>query len=152
MGHIINSFFMDLFKSGGAKELEGVFEGWNSTISMEQRRNLKRTFQKVEVDEALLQMAPMKAPGPDGMPPRFFQQFWSEVGEDVTATVLKFLNLNGSMEEFNKTLICLIPKVKNAERIREFRPISLCNTVYKIAAKVLANRLTKVLPNLVAVN
>lgn len=66
--------------------------------------------------------------------------------------MLKFLNLNGSMEEFNKTLICLIPKVQNADRIKYFRPISLCNTIYKIAANVLANRLKRVFPSLVAVN
>lgn len=86
-------------------------------------------------------------------PKLFFQQFWSEVGKDVTTTVLKFLNLNGYMEMFNKTLISLIPKVKNTDRITNYRPISLCNRVYKIAAKVLLNRLMKrVLPHLIAVN
>lgn len=73
----------------------------------------------------------------------FFQHFWPEIGNDITATVLNFLKCGGSVEEFNKTFICLIPKVKDT--VKYFRPISVCNTVYKIAAKVLANRLKTVL-------
>lgn len=81
-------------------------------------------------------MSPSKALGPDGLPPSFFQQFWDNVGEDVTVSVLEFLNCAGSIEDFNKTLIFLFPKVKQAKQIKDFCPISLCNTMYKIAAQV----------------
>lgn len=52
--------------------------------------------------------------------------------------------------EVNKTTIVLIPKVKNPQEMKEFRPISLCNVVYKICSKVLANRLRVFLDDIVS--
>ena len=45
----------------------------------------------------------------------------------------------------NEICICLIPKVKSPQKITKFSPISLCNVVYKLISKVLANRLKRVL-------
>lgn len=93
-----------------------------------------------------------KAPGPDGFPPGFYQTFWPIVGEDISVSIMKFLNCNGSVEDFNETFICLIPKVKAATSMKNYRPISLCSTVYRIVAKVLANRLKGVLGSLISSN
>ena len=90
-------------------------------------------------------MYPLKGPGPDGMPPLFFQKFWSMVGGLVTKTVLDFLNLGITPPKFNETHIVLIPKTKSPKRVTEFRPISLCNVIYKLASKTLANRLKNIL-------
>ena len=82
---------------------------------------------------ALKQMYPLKAPGSDGMPSLFFQQFWAISGELVIATVLDFLNHGVCPSDFNKTQIVLIPKVKTPKKVTDYRPISLSNVVYKIA-------------------
>ncbi|KAK9993595.1 hypothetical protein SO802_023298 [Lithocarpus litseifolius] len=95
-------------------------------------------------------MAPLKAPGPDGMPPLFYQNFWSLVGSDVTTSILHYLNTGSLPTPLNHTFITLIPKTKNPERVTEFRPICLCNELYKIFSKVLANRLKRVLPHLIS--
>ena len=54
--------------------------------------------------------------------------------------------------EINHTFITLIPKVKSPERIFEFGPISLCNVIYKLVSKVLANRLQGLLPDIISEN
>ena len=68
----------------------------------------------------------------------------------VIATVLDFLNHGISHPDFNKTHIVLIPKVKTSKKVTEYRPISLCNVVYKIASKSITNRLKKILPSIIS--
>ena len=60
--------------------------------------------------------------------------------------------LNSTLIEtsLNHTFITLIPKVKSPEFITEFCPIALCNILYKLVSKVLANRLKKVLPHIIS--
>ncbi|KAK2648876.1 hypothetical protein Ddye_016365 [Dipteronia dyeriana] len=94
---------------------------------------------------AVLDMAPSKAPCPNGLPAFFYQKLWSVVGSQVTMACLEVLNDDQRLDEVNNTLITLISKVKNANRISYFRPKSLCNVIYKIVAKALANRLLGVL-------
>ena len=102
---------------------------------------LTSRFEEWEVLKALKQMAPMKAPGLDGMPPLFFQHFWPMIEGDVTLSVLSWLNSGTISHPLNHTFITLIPKKKNPSLVSDYHPISLCNVLYKIFAKVLANRL-----------
>ena len=112
---------------------------------MEAIDQLDGYFQASEVKEALNQMAPLTALGPDGMSPIFYKSFWHIVGEDVTVVVLRALNLGIVPESINTTFNTLIPKIKNPKKVSDFRPISLCNAIYKLIAKVVANRLKKFL-------
>ena len=66
------------------------------------------------------------------------------------AAALDFLNSGHMLPVLNHTHIVLIPKFKNHVKMSGFRPISLCNVIYKIIAKVLANRLKQVLPQIIA--
>lgn len=95
----------------------------------------------VEIREALFQIEGSTASGPDGLPPLFFQRFWSIVGPDVSSVILSFLNFGRILKKINFTHVSLIPKEKKPSEMTHFRPISLCNILYKIASKVLANQL-----------
>ena len=74
---------------------------------------LQREFMAVEVWNALKQMHPIKAPGPDGMSLVFYQKYWNIVGPSITNCVLQALNTGTMPMDINKTYICLIPKSKN---------------------------------------
>ena len=86
-------------------------------------------------------MRPTTAPGSDGMNALFYQKFWHIVGENVVNAVLDYLHSGVMGPDINHTNIVLIPKIKSPKRMSDFRPISLCNVIYKIISKVLANRL-----------
>ena len=68
----------------------------------------------------------------------------------MTDVVLDFLHIGHMVPDINYTHIVLIPKVKKPEKMADFRPISLCNVIYKIISKVLANRLKLILPQLIS--
>ena len=97
-------------------------------------------------------MKPISAPGPEGMPPLFYHSFWPLISKDICLAVLDCLNNFHIPSVINCTNITLIPKVKSPKSITDFRPISLCNVVYKIVSKVLANRLKVILPAVVFEN
>jgi hypothetical protein len=107
-------------------------------------------IEEKEVKEALFQMFPTKAPGPDGFPAHFFQRYWELCGKEITSVVLRMLRGEDNPAMINDTMIVLIPKVANAEELGQYRPINLCNVIYKIASKVVANRLKVVLPEIIA--
>ena len=79
------------------------------------------------------------------MSPIFYKSFCHIVGEEVIVVVLKALNTCIIPEYINTTFISLIPKIKNPKKASDFRPISLCNVIYKLVAKVKANNLKKFL-------
>jgi len=64
--------------------------------------------------------------------------------------VLRALRGEDDPAVINNTCIVLIPKVENPEELGQFRPISLCNIIFKIASKVMANRLKAVLPEIIS--
>ena len=96
-----------------------------------------------EVETPIKQMAPLKVLGPDGIPPIFYQNYWQLIGNDVTQSILSFLNIATLPTYLNHTFMTLIPKVKSPELISEYRPISLYNVLCKIFSKVMEIDLKK---------
>jgi len=110
---------------------------------------LEVEFAENEVFLAAKNLKPHAAPGPDGMPALFYQQFWSIVGKDVTTFALKILIGGGNPSNINYTYICLISKKKKPKVPGDLRPISLCNVIFKIITKTIASRLKFILPDII---
>ena len=143
ISQVLVEFYAGLFTISNTHNLESILEGVQEVVTWEMNAKLTGPYTREEVECAIKEMAPLKAPGPDGMPPPFYQTYWSDVSMDITQAVLSCLNSGSILKSINHTFIALIPKVKNPERVSEFRPISLCNVIYKIVCKVIANRLSQ---------
>jgi hypothetical protein len=148
---LIHNYFSDLFSASPTDDSQ-IMDVISPKVSTAQNTLLTRPFRADEVVAAINSMHPDKSPGPDGLNPGFYQKFWGEVGEKVTATCLNCLNNCEIPEGLNKTAIVLIPKVKNPSNLSDLRPISLCNVIIKIMTKMLANRLKLVLDDLISEN
>jgi hypothetical protein len=148
--NIIVGYYRDLFTTSHLGDFDEILRGVDRVVTNEMNLQLDSEFTEGEVEYALKQMGPLKAPGPDGMAPIFYQQYWHIVGKDINASILACLKDGSLLKKINHTHLCLIPKVQNLESVKDFRPISLCNVVYKIIAKVLANRLKKILPQIIS--
>ncbi|XP_074288026.1 uncharacterized protein LOC141613185 [Silene latifolia] len=151
IGAVAIDYFQRLFTSSNPSNFE-VLDGIGQRVMPEMNACLMKDYTEEEVTEALNQMHPLKAPGPDGMNGLFFQTYWGTVGPAVVSTVLKILRGDAMPTEFNKTNIVLILKKKAPDKVSDFRPISLCNVVYKLVSKVLANRLKLFLSDIVSEN
>ena len=82
----------------------------------------------------------------------FFQKYWSIVDINVSNIVLNVLNSGMSLSDLNRTNIALVPKNNNPQIMIEFQRISLCNVVYKLVSKILANPLKAILPYIISEN
>ena len=119
-------------------------------IPSEDREKLARPFSSCEVLIALKDMQPFKAPGPDGFQPVFYQKFWALVQPNVTQLVQDVLTGRAFPDGLNDAFLVLIPKTEVPSRPNQFRPIGLCNIVYKLVTKVIVNRLKPILPQLIS--
>ena len=142
-------YYQNLYTSSNSVLGDNDLNSIPTLVTAEMNNQLSQEFMEWEVQTELKQMAPLKAPGLDGMPPIYYQNYRNLVGEDVTNTILSYLNSATLPHPLNHTFITLIPKIKNLTSVSDYRPISLCNVLYKIFSKVLTNRLKKNLPSII---
>ncbi|GKC51585.1 RNA-directed DNA polymerase, eukaryota [Tanacetum coccineum] len=118
-------------------------------LNSDQISDLEAEVTKDEIKKAVWECGTDKAPGPDGFTFGFFRQFWYLVENDVFDAVSYFFSHNDIPRGCNSSFIALIPKIPDANVVKDFRPISLIGSIYKIIAKILTNRLVNVLGGLV---
>ncbi|KAL6570156.1 hypothetical protein OROMI_014670 [Orobanche minor] len=102
-----------------------------------------------EIKNCIFQMNGDSVAGPDGFGIKIFQVCWDIIAWDVFDAVLDFFSGSTMPRAFTTTTISLIPKNNNPQSWKDFRPISLCNTTYKIISKILAKRLGNILPSFI---
>ncbi|CAN7118348.1 unnamed protein product [Brassica rapa subsp. narinosa] len=104
------------------------------------------------IQKVLFSMAADKSPGPDGYNAEFFRATWAITGGDFVQAVQSFFDKGFLPKGINSTILALIPKKNDAIYMRDFRPISCCNVIYKVISKILANRLKRLLPPFISLN
>ncbi|MCH79613.1 cysteine-rich receptor-like protein kinase, partial [Trifolium medium] len=120
-----------------------------STLSLTEGGSLIKPFSVEEVKAAVWDCDSYKSPGPDGINFGFLKEFWNELQVDLMRFISEF-HRNGKLTRgINSTFIALIPKVDSPQKLNDFRPISLVGSIYKILAKVLANRLRLVIGSVI---
>ncbi|KAM1773059.1 hypothetical protein ACFX12_042594 [Malus domestica] len=124
-------------------EIESCVE---TRVSHEDNRALTAPVIDGEIIEATYQIPPMRSSGPDDFSGCFYQDHWDTVGVDVIKVVKAFWHSGTLLRKLNHTNLVLIRKVKCPKNMTQYRPIALCNVIYNILAKVLTNRLKKVMP------
>ena len=132
----------------------GWHPGMNSMefdrIGSEEAARLEEMFYVEKVFLALSELNGDKTPGPNGFPIVFWQFCWDFVKEELMGFFKDFFERRKFVRSLNSTFLDLVPKKGRADDLRDYRPISLVGGLYKLLAKVLANRLKKVASKVVS--
>ncbi|KAF7840012.1 reverse transcriptase [Senna tora] len=94
----------------------------------------------------------MSSSGVDGFQAAFFQKFWDVFEKHIISSIQEIFASKVIPPSWNETIICLIPKILNPYEMKNFRPISPCNSLYNIISKILVNKIKPTLPNLICEN
>ncbi|KAI0498690.1 hypothetical protein KFK09_019586 [Dendrobium nobile] len=121
-----------------------------NVITCEDNCNLSMVPLLEEVKGILFNMNVDSVAGPDGYTTKLFQSTWSIIASDVFQAVKNFFNGSPIPKFFTSTTVVLIPKNPVVNSWNDFRPISLCNVFYKLISKLLANRLSILLPKIIS--
>ncbi|GJW16418.1 RNA-directed DNA polymerase, eukaryota [Tanacetum coccineum] len=120
------------------------------SLSNTQVDMLEKSFSNQEIHDAVWACGSDKVPGPDGFSFRFLRRFWDDFQTEVVKFVYEFSDSGVITPGCKSSFITLIPKCENPTLIKDFRPISLIGLQYKIIAKLLADRLVKVVDLIVS--
>jgi hypothetical protein len=140
----IDGYYKKLFgrEERGGLRLEENFWGGEGELPGLEAENLVKTFSEQEIKAALDNMKTNSAPGPDGLPVKFYKCFWNQVKGPVMEMFQKFYVGDLNQSRLNYGLISLIPKLKEENNIKQYRPTYLLGVNYKWFTKVMTKRLT----------
>ncbi|GKB07586.1 RNA-directed DNA polymerase, eukaryota [Tanacetum coccineum] len=119
-------------------------------LNLDQVEELECSTLYDEIKKAVWDYGTNKSPGPDGFAFEFYRKYWNIFDQEIVAVVSEFFASGKFPPGCNSTFITLIPKIHDAKVIKDFRPISLIGSIYKIVVKIMANRLCSVMPILIS--
>ena len=151
MNHLSTEFYQELI--GQPQPRQTTLNLANLDFPVVELADLEVDFTEKEIWEAIKELPPDKAPGPDGFSLRFFQTCWPVIKGDLMLAILHLTKHDSrSFRSLNSAYVTLLPKKIGAVDIKDFRPISLLHSVAKIFSKALSLRLAPKLQGLVAAN
>ncbi|GJY62771.1 putative RNA-directed DNA polymerase, eukaryota, reverse transcriptase zinc-binding domain protein [Tanacetum coccineum] len=150
--NLVKSEFLSHFKNRFDQPQETRLHldmNFPNNLNSDQQADLECEVTKKEIKRAVWDCGIDKSPGPDGFTFGFYRRYWKILESDMVDAVTCFFQQGNFPKGGNSSFITLFPKTPNANMVKDFRPISLIRSMYKIIAKILANRLVVVLGNLV---
>lgn len=147
---LTRNFFQGLYKKEDDVNPHELLNLVKRTVTDDMNMALTKGFSAEEISNSLFQIGPLKAPGPDGFPAHFYQRNWDVMKDEVVKGVLNFFEDGTLPEGINDTVIVVIPKGKDPQSLKDYRPISLCNVIYKVISKCLVNRLRPFLDEIIS--
>lgn len=133
-----------------SQAIEKITQNIPKLISEEHNQMILKPVDLQEVELAVRQLKAGKAPGPDGFTSKFFHNFWELIKMEVWQVVEESRSLRWMFPGVNATFIDLVPKVDQPSTLDKYRPIALCNIIYKIVSKIIASRLKLLLPLIIS--
>lgn len=121
-------------------------------ISNQENANLLRIPFAEEIKECINKLYPLKSLRLDGFPGIFYQNYWRIMGLRVTRFIQECFQLKHILYGINRTFIVLVPKAKFLRNFNQFRPISLCNFVYKVISKIITERIKRSIGKIISSN
>lgn len=143
-------YFSNLMQATPIIPSESLFQVMGPSVSADQNSTLIAVPTSTEVRQAVFKLKSNSSPGPDDFSGIFFTKCWSIVGQDVISAVIHFFKARKLLRATNAYFLTLIPKKHSPDTFADFRPISLLNFTYKVISKILATRLSAIIPFLIS--
>jgi hypothetical protein len=151
--HVMD-FYKQLLGSAGhpAAQLSSSVCPTEEQLDEEDMIRLSEPFYEKEVVVAIEGIKTESAPGPNGFTVIFFKKLWQHIKHEIMGMVRNFNEAKLDLQRLNYGVITLVPKVKEAKLIKQYRPICLLNVDFKIFPKLLIDRLTPMAGKLISPN
>ncbi|KAK9922738.1 hypothetical protein M0R45_031185 [Rubus argutus] len=145
-------FFQNLFSESTHLDSRFMIPWLFPSLEIDDLHRLCCPVDMYEVKNAMFSIGGLKAPGYDGFPAGFYQKFWSLYAADIFSITQTAFTSCEIPPGLNHTIISLIPKVTGPQEMAQFRPISLCTTIYKVISKIIVARIRPFMQKLISPN
>lgn len=145
-------YFSNLFRSSQPRQIERIAGCMEARVTQKENMLLTAPVTDEEIQEIVFQIPPTRAPRPDDFFGSFYQYHLEVVGKYVINMIKAFWHSGKLLRKLNHTNLVFILKVMCPKNLTQYRPIALCNVSYKVLAKVLTNRLKRVMPKVICDN
>ncbi|XP_071689558.1 uncharacterized protein [Rutidosis leptorrhynchoides] len=146
----VHNYFQNLFhETNGDRPV--IPNGPRIELTVEEANLLEVSFNEQEIWEAVKGCDGSKAPGPDDFNFKFLKKYWNLIKRDLLVAIEWFWEKGEISNGCNASFMTLIPKCIDLTELGDYRSISLINSYYKVIAKLLANRIRRVLPRLIGI-
>lgn len=147
IGHVFVEYFQSILGSSSPRKQKADARVFNmgKKLDIGLQLSLVKPVTELEIKKVVFAMDENKSPGPDGYGSGFFKASWHIIGGDVTDAVIEFFKSGKFLKQLNAIVISVIPKTDSPIKASDF-------ILYKVISKLLCNRLSSVLPDLISHN